>query len=73
MVGCRCHEVSILIIGGIGFARFFGAQPDSKISMTIIRPVPIHRTAFLSGSDCDIMEALLVAALPCRKGASRRS
>jgi hypothetical protein len=36
--GNRSHEVSILIIGGIGFARFLGAQPGSKISMTIIRP-----------------------------------
>lgn len=36
--GNRCHDVSILIIGGIGFARFLGAQPRSKISMTIMRP-----------------------------------
>jgi hypothetical protein len=39
MVGWgNSHEVSILIIGGIGLARFLGAQPGSKISMTIIRP-----------------------------------
>jgi hypothetical protein len=39
MVGWgNSHEVSILIIGGIGLVRFFGAQPGSKISMTIIRP-----------------------------------
>ena len=31
--GNRSHEVSILIIEGIGLARFFGAPPGSKISM----------------------------------------
>jgi hypothetical protein len=36
--GNRCHDVSILIIAGIGLARLLGAQPGSKISMTIIRP-----------------------------------
>jgi hypothetical protein len=31
--GNRSHEASILIIEGIGLARFFGAPPGSKISM----------------------------------------
>ena len=34
----RRHEVSILIVTGVGVGRYLGSQPRSRVSMMIMRP-----------------------------------
>ena len=36
----RRHEVSILIVTGVGVGRYFGSQRRSRVSMMIMRPLP---------------------------------